>query len=38
MEAVAFEVRTNVEVMKESGVEVGELRLSGSAADSMLWN
>lgn len=38
MEAVAFEVRTNVEVMEESGVEVEELRLDGGAANSMLWN
>jgi D-xylulose kinase len=38
MEAVAFEVRTNVEVMGRKGIEVEELRLDGGAANSKLWN
>lgn len=38
MEAVAFEVRTNVEVMGRKGIEVEELRLDGGAANSGLWN
>ncbi|MFN3384098.1 MAG: FGGY-family carbohydrate kinase [Archaeoglobaceae archaeon] len=38
MESVAFEVRTNVEVMESLGIEVNELRLDGGAARSQLWN
>ncbi|WP_202318762.1 xylulokinase [Archaeoglobus neptunius] len=38
MEAVAFEVRTNIEVMERGGIVVEELRLDGGAANSRLWN
>ncbi|MEM4280393.1 MAG: FGGY-family carbohydrate kinase [Archaeoglobaceae archaeon] len=38
MESVAFEVRTNVEVMESLGIKVEELRLDGGAARSQLWN
>jgi sugar (pentulose or hexulose) kinase len=38
MEAVAFEVRTNIEVMEKRGISVEELRLDGGAAKSELWN
>ncbi len=38
MEAVAFEVKTNIEVLEDKGVSVDELRLDGGAAKSRLWN
>jgi len=38
MESVAFEVRTNIEVMERKGIKIEELRLDGGAAKSMLWN
>ncbi|MET1123979.1 MAG: FGGY family carbohydrate kinase [Archaeoglobaceae archaeon] len=38
MESVAFEVRTNVELMEEEGLKIDEIRLDGGAARSRLWN
>ena len=38
MESVAFEVRTNIEVMEKKGIKIDELRLDGGAANSKLWN
>ncbi len=38
MESVAFEVRTNIEVMERKGIGIEELRLDGGAANSRLWN
>lgn len=38
MEAVAFEVRSNIEVMENKGISIEELRLDGGAANSRLWN
>lgn len=38
MEAVAFEVRSNLETFEELGIPVEELRLDGGAANSKLWN
>lgn len=38
MESVAFEVRTNIEVMEKKGIKIEELRLDGGAANSRLWN
>ncbi|MEM4156525.1 MAG: FGGY-family carbohydrate kinase [Archaeoglobaceae archaeon] len=38
MESVAFEVKTNIELMESLGIKVNELRLDGGAARSQLWN
>ncbi len=38
MEAVAFEIRTNLDVMLGLGIPVKELVLDGGAARSRLWN
>ncbi|WP_456330350.1 FGGY-family carbohydrate kinase [Archaeoglobus sp.] len=38
MESVAFEVRTNIEVMEKKGIKIEEFRLDGGAANSRLWN
>lgn len=38
MESVAFEVKTNVDLMESLGIKVSELRLDGGAAKSALWN
>ncbi|MEM0302033.1 MAG: FGGY-family carbohydrate kinase [Archaeoglobaceae archaeon] len=38
MESVAFEVKTNIELMERLGIKVNELRLDGGAARSQLWN
>jgi len=38
MESVAFEVRTNIDVMEKKGIKIEELRLDGGAANSRLWN
>ncbi|MCX8172888.1 MAG: FGGY-family carbohydrate kinase, partial [Archaeoglobaceae archaeon] len=38
MESVAFEVKTNIELMEGLGIKVNELRLDGGAAKSQLWN
>jgi xylulokinase len=37
LEGVAFSLKHNLEIAKEAGVEVGELRAMGGAANSRLW-
>jgi D-xylulose kinase len=38
MEGTSFEVRHNLEVMKELGIAVEELRITGGATRSTIWN
>ncbi|TDA26540.1 MAG: hypothetical protein DSO00_07420 [Archaeoglobi archaeon] len=38
MESVAFEVKTNIDLMESLGIKIAELRLDGGAAKSALWN
>ncbi|MEM3562293.1 MAG: xylulokinase [Candidatus Jordarchaeaceae archaeon] len=38
MEGACFEVRKNIEVMKELGLEFEEVRITGGATRSPLWN
>ncbi|MFX1235228.1 MAG: FGGY-family carbohydrate kinase, partial [Promethearchaeota archaeon] len=38
LEGVAFEVKRNIEVFKELGIEIKELRLTGGGSRSDLWN
>lgn len=38
MESVAFEVKTNIDLMESLGIKITELRLDGGAARSALWN
>ncbi|MEM2176649.1 MAG: FGGY family carbohydrate kinase [Archaeoglobaceae archaeon] len=38
MESVAFEVRTNIELMEKLGISVDEIRLDGGGARSEIWN
>ncbi|MDK2877106.1 MAG: glycerol kinase [Archaeoglobaceae archaeon] len=38
MESVAFEVKTNIDLMESIGIKIDELRLDGGAARSVLWN
>jgi D-xylulose kinase len=38
MEGTAFEVRRNLETMQSLGIEVKELRLTGGATRSTIWN
>ncbi|MGQ9721217.1 MAG: xylulokinase [Candidatus Jordarchaeum sp.] len=38
MEGACFEVRKNIEVMKELGLEFQEVRITGGATRSPLWN
>lgn len=38
MESVAFEVKTNIDLMESLGIRIRELRLDGGAARSALWN
>ncbi|MEM4734368.1 MAG: xylulokinase [Candidatus Thorarchaeota archaeon] len=37
LEGVAYEIRTNLEVMRELGLNVSEMRVTGGAARSDLW-
>ncbi|MHA2129495.1 MAG: FGGY-family carbohydrate kinase, partial [Promethearchaeota archaeon] len=38
LEGVAFEIRKNIEVFKEIGIEPKELKLTGGGSRSDLWN
>ena len=38
MEGSAFEVRRNLEIMKSIGISLKELRLTGGATRSQIWN
>ncbi|MFX1499108.1 MAG: FGGY-family carbohydrate kinase [Promethearchaeota archaeon] len=38
LEGVAFEVKKNIEVFKELGIDIKELRLTGGGSRSDLWN
>lgn len=38
MEATCYEIRTNLQVLKELGVNVKELRITGGAARNPTWN
>jgi len=38
MEGVCFEIRKNVEVMRQLGLKVDEMRITGGATRSKLWN
>ena len=37
LEGVAFEMRLNIEILEESGIEINELRAIGGGAKSPLW-
>jgi len=38
MEGVCFEIRKNIEVIKQMGITVDEMRITGGATRSQLWN
>ncbi len=38
MEGVCFEIRKNIEIIKEMGIRVNEMRITGGATRSNLWN
>lgn len=38
LESVAFMLRTNIELIEESGIEIREIISSGGASNSRLWN
>ncbi|MEM4446357.1 MAG: xylulokinase [Candidatus Jordarchaeales archaeon] len=38
MEGVCFEIRKNIEVMREVGISINEMRITGGATRSDLWN
>lgn len=38
LEGVAFEIKKNIEVFKELGIDIKELRLTGGGSRSNLWN
>lgn len=38
MEGVCFEIRKNIEIIRQMGIPVGEMRITGGATRSNLWN
>ena len=38
MEATCYEIKTNLQVMKELGVVIDELRITGGASRNTIWN
>ncbi len=38
LESVGYEIRANLEIMKERGINISELRITGGASRSDIWN